>query len=380
MASVPHSLTDSPFCSFAISKHQPTISTEAPTLATFPGPVFKTPKPGSGSTTDARGWTPHFAEDYSIFNSTPGNLRGYQNSFVDPEAAMPSSVFKTTPMWHDHRHTRFFDWNSERLRAHGATENLESPPVPRNERKRSAASVEDELAKRKRGNKDLWAHTRPPKDGEPLRNKHKHGVYYCGQPHCTYGGRPNSNRFRGHLSSKHNIVMKGAPSGAQTIANQAIINETFGGEGERQRERDILQEKALVSAIQLPEFNEACARLIAIRNLPHTLLDWPEFWAGILAVNYMGKDMIRVCRKDVPQLLRRAFTRHKKALAQKLQSSLSWILFSIDMWTAPSKTDYQAVVASWVDAESMQAETAHLSLREFRGNHGDEQQALSDIP
>lgn len=115
MASVPHSLTDSPFCSFAISKHQPTISTEAPTLATFPGPVFKTPKPGSGSTTDAGGWTPHFAEDYSMFNSTPGNLRGYQNSFVDPEAAMPSSVFKTTPMWHDHRHTRFFDWNSEVL-------------------------------------------------------------------------------------------------------------------------------------------------------------------------------------------------------------------------------------------------------------------------
>ncbi|KAG6980313.1 hypothetical protein FocnCong_v009750 [Fusarium oxysporum f. sp. conglutinans] len=113
--------------------------------------------------------------------------------------------------------------------------------------------------------------------------------------------------------------MKGAPSGAQTIANQATINEIFGGEGERQRERDILQEKALVSAIQLPEFNEACARLIAIRNLPHTLLDWPQFWAGILAVNYMGKDMIRVCRKDVPQLLRRAFTRHKKALAQSFK-------------------------------------------------------------
>jgi hypothetical protein len=169
--------------------------------------------------------------------------------------------------------------------------------------------------------------------------------------------------------------MKGAPPGAQTIANQATINDIFGREGERQRERDIQQEKALVSAIQLPEFNEACARLIAIRNLPHTLLDWPEFWAVILSVNYMGKDMIRVCRKDVPQRLRRTFTLHKKALAQKLQSSLSWIHFSIDMWTAPSKTGYQAIVASWVDAESMQAETALLSLREFRGTHGGEQQA-----
>jgi hypothetical protein len=57
------------------------------------------------------------------------------------------------------------------------TGNHESHPVPRNERKRSAASVEDETAKLKRGNTDLWAHTRSPKDEEPLRNKHKHEIY-----------------------------------------------------------------------------------------------------------------------------------------------------------------------------------------------------------
>ncbi|RKK52609.1 hypothetical protein BFJ63_vAg16113 [Fusarium oxysporum f. sp. narcissi] len=113
------------------------------------------------------------------------------------------------------------------------TGNLESHPVPRNERKRSAASVEDEPAKQKHGNKDLWAHTKPPEDGEPLRNKHKHEIYYSGQPHCTYGGTPNLSRFRAHLSSKHNIVMKGAPPGAQTITNQTTINDIFGREGER---------------------------------------------------------------------------------------------------------------------------------------------------
>ncbi|KAH8745842.1 hypothetical protein F5883DRAFT_586643 [Diaporthe sp. PMI_573] len=39
--------------------------------------------------------------------------------------------------------------------------------------------------------------------------------------------------------------MRGAPPGAQTIANQATINDIFGREGERQRERDIQQKKAL---------------------------------------------------------------------------------------------------------------------------------------
>ncbi|KAH8743047.1 hypothetical protein F5883DRAFT_441414 [Diaporthe sp. PMI_573] len=162
------------------------------------------------------------------------------------------------------------------------------------DRKRSAATEEIETSKRKGGNKDLWAHTRSPRDGEPVRNKHKHEIYYCGQPNCTYGGTPNSNRFRAHLSSKHNIIIKGAPPGAQKAASQATINDIFGREDQRQKERDIQQEKGLVSAIQLPEFNEACGRLIAIRNLPHTLLDWPEFWAVILSVNYMAKDIVRL--------------------------------------------------------------------------------------
>ncbi|KAF5592612.1 hypothetical protein FPCIR_5642 [Fusarium pseudocircinatum] len=72
--------------------HQHGIQT--PVSDSFPSPVFETPKPGQGSVTDAGGWTPHFAEEYSVFNSTPGNLRGSQNSFVDFRAATPSSKHK----------------------------------------------------------------------------------------------------------------------------------------------------------------------------------------------------------------------------------------------------------------------------------------------
>lgn len=82
MSSRPHSLTSSP-SSFANSNHHPPTSEETPTSTVFPSPVFDTPKPGQGAFTDAGGWTPHFAEDYSVFNSTPGNLRGSQNLFVD---------------------------------------------------------------------------------------------------------------------------------------------------------------------------------------------------------------------------------------------------------------------------------------------------------
>ncbi|EOO04131.1 putative phd-finger domain-containing protein [Phaeoacremonium minimum UCRPA7] len=46
-------------------------------------PVFQTPKNHQGHFDDPGGWTPRFAEEYSVFNSTPGNLRGSQGPFVD---------------------------------------------------------------------------------------------------------------------------------------------------------------------------------------------------------------------------------------------------------------------------------------------------------
>ena len=46
------------------------------------------------------------------------------------------------------------------------------------------------------------------------------------------------------------------------------------------------------------------------------------------------------------------------------------------MWTAPQKTGFQAIVVHWADADSRRIENALLSLREFKGSHGGEEQAL----
>jgi hypothetical protein len=45
--------------------------------------VFQTPRHNRGSFDEAAGWTPRFAEEYSVFNSTPGNLRGGHAPFAD---------------------------------------------------------------------------------------------------------------------------------------------------------------------------------------------------------------------------------------------------------------------------------------------------------
>ena len=60
-----------------------------------------------------------------------------------------------------------------------------------------------------------------------------------------------------------------------------------------QEKQNLIEEKALQAAIKVPEFKEACARLITVRNLPSSLLDWPEFWAVILSVNCTAKETLK---------------------------------------------------------------------------------------
>ncbi|KAF4511425.1 hypothetical protein G6O67_003228 [Ophiocordyceps sinensis] len=77
--------------SFGDPKTQPHTPRQTPTCATFPSPVFETPKHYQGSFAEPGGLTPRFAEEYSVFNSTPGNLRGSQGPFADFIPATPAS-------------------------------------------------------------------------------------------------------------------------------------------------------------------------------------------------------------------------------------------------------------------------------------------------
>ncbi|KAJ6446655.1 PHD finger domain-containingprotein [Purpureocillium lavendulum] len=78
--------------SFGDPKAQPPTPNQTPTSAAFPSPVFETPQACQGSFHEPGGLTPRFAEEYSVFNATPGNLRGTQGPFADFLPATPSSA------------------------------------------------------------------------------------------------------------------------------------------------------------------------------------------------------------------------------------------------------------------------------------------------
>ncbi|KAK5636672.1 hypothetical protein RRF57_012384 [Xylaria bambusicola] len=80
---------------FGDSNTVPLTPKETPTSAEFPQAVFETPKANQGSFDDLSGWTPRFAEEYSVFNNTPGKLRGTSGPFPKlPDSIQPSSSHK----------------------------------------------------------------------------------------------------------------------------------------------------------------------------------------------------------------------------------------------------------------------------------------------
>ncbi|KAK0722724.1 hypothetical protein B0T26DRAFT_230067 [Lasiosphaeria miniovina] len=74
---------DQPASSFGDPNAQPPTPKQTPTSTILPSPIFETPKTNQGQFDESNGWTPRFAEEYSVFNTTPGNLRGSQGSFAD---------------------------------------------------------------------------------------------------------------------------------------------------------------------------------------------------------------------------------------------------------------------------------------------------------
>ncbi|KAI0448085.1 hypothetical protein F4803DRAFT_6889 [Xylaria telfairii] len=63
---------------------------ETPTSTHFPHATLETPKTSQGHFDDLSSWTPRFADEYSVFDTTPGSLRGTSGPF--PELATSASV------------------------------------------------------------------------------------------------------------------------------------------------------------------------------------------------------------------------------------------------------------------------------------------------
>jgi hypothetical protein len=119
--------------------------------------------------------------------------------------------------------------------------------------------------------------------------------------------------------------------------------------------------------------DEALVSLIVIHNLPYRLVEWPEFHVLLLAVNPKIKDYLYTAYSTIPKLIGKVWQSYKDHIQMKLQSALSSIHLSLDVWTSPNSLLLLGVCSHFVDQPKGKLQKALIALQPLADHSGAEQ-------
>jgi hypothetical protein len=220
----------------------------------------------------------------------------------------------------------------------------------------------------------IWTHARQPRRGEPPKDQWGHTWFYC--KYCSSKSASVKNA-RKHLAGSHLLrIEKASNQTHMSINRKRTIDGIFREQEARQEGRQIEREQHLLAAIDKKAYREALAQLITNRDLPLRFAAYPELGALIHSVNCMADSVVQTSEYTLPNIIRQAYVLHRSIVKSRLLNALSKIHFNIDMWTAENNSAFQAITAHFADGELLQLQKALISLKEFKGSHGGEEQAV----
>ncbi|RKK06794.1 hypothetical protein BFJ65_g18348 [Fusarium oxysporum f. sp. cepae] len=128
-------------------------------------------------------------------------------------------------------------------------------------------------------------------------------------------------------------------------------------------------ESALRKVFNSQRYTESMVGLLTRRRLPFSAVTWDEMQDVMLACNPAIEDLIMTSRHEAMRHITANFSLYQSQLKAKLQSAVSKVHISSDLWTSPHRHGVLAVCARWVD-EDYQPRRALLSLLEIRHRRG----------
>ncbi|RKK76433.1 hypothetical protein BFJ68_g18036 [Fusarium oxysporum] len=133
-------------------------------------------------------------------------------------------------------------------------------------------------------------------------------------------------------------------------------------------------ESALRKVFNPQRYTESMVGLLTHRRLPFSAVTWDEMQDVMLSCNPAIEDLIMTSRHEAMRHITANFSLYQSQLKAKLQSAVSKVHISSDLWTSPHRHGVLAVCARWVD-EDYQPRRALLSLPEIRHSHSGEHQS-----
>jgi hypothetical protein len=190
--------------------------------------------------------------------------------------------------------------------------------------------------------------------------------------HCNASWADDvSTTFRNHLSKTHSIDVVIQTVHPVKKARTSLLRDIFAKAGQSGITRlDGHEEQVLRNALNPKAVVEALVQLFTVRNLPYNCSQWPELHALLMAVNPTAKDVISLSHGTMQKLVSNSYFIHKDILQKKLQSSLSELHLSADVWTAPNHKAFLGTCVQFVDNDKKETRQALLALSELPGIDG----------
>src|SRR5271170_1994853 len=215
-----------------------------------------------------------------------------------------------------------------------------------------------------------WVHTRKAKDGEP-ETINKARILYC--KYCTevsYGVRSTS-AFRHHLLKKHNIEI--------TVQKSQLHIETLDRLQQLYQKAEASDQTKNFDTYMLQKIlnkdliNEALVSLITVRNLSFRMVEWPEFRILCQLLNPESDNCITTAHSEIRKMIYNSWQSKQDIVRKKLQSALSSIHLSVDIWTSPNNLLLLGICAHFIEQSQEKLSKALLALRPVASHSGEEQ-------
>jgi len=180
--------------------------------------------------------------------------------------------------------------------------------------------------------------------------------------------------MRKHLKGKHNIDVETSVSQVQVAALEQLEQLYLRAKSLGQAEN--IDDQVFKNQLNQDIVNEALISLIVVRNLPFRMVEWPEFHALCQVLNPKSESFITTAHSQIGRKIKEAWHIHKDTVRKKVQSALSSIHLSVDIWTSPNRHLLLAVTADFVDYTEEKHMNTLLALRVVKGHSGEEQFAV----
>jgi hypothetical protein len=188
-------------------------------------------------------------------------------------------------------------------------------------------------------------------------------------PKKPYGSNIPTNMKR-HLFSAHTILVEKAVGKIQAAVVQQLRQLHLQAQAAGQTKE--FDSQVLQSQLSQAVIDEALISLIVVRNLPFVIVEWPEFHTLCQALNSESEGMITTAHSTITKKLEGSWNTHKDVVRRDLQSAISNIHISLDIWTSPNRHLLLAICAHYT-THFLKRRKVLLALRTVAGHSGENQ-------